>query len=276
VFVVRNISDTAVWAAVYRARETRRHNALFRDPYARSLVGRIRARIPAALPLGNRASWPWVIRTFLFDRFIKAHVRRRVDMVINLAAGLDARPYRMTLPASLTWIEIDLPEILDYKDRVLRDEEPVCRVERFRLDLTDVPARRKLFRRLVRRTSEAMVITEGLLAYLARHEVAGLAHDLANCPGFERWVLDLLSPGLLRLMRRNIGPKLERAGAPLKFGPREGAKFFLPYGWEPVQVRSTLRTAARLHRLPPGLQSLAMAGFWAPRLGSRVCLLARQ
>jgi O-methyltransferase involved in polyketide biosynthesis len=33
-------------------------------------------------------------------------------MVVNLAAGLDTRPYRMALPAARQWIEVDLPSIL--------------------------------------------------------------------------------------------------------------------------------------------------------------------
>jgi hypothetical protein len=36
---IQHISDTARWAAVYRARETERNDALFRDPFARRLAG---------------------------------------------------------------------------------------------------------------------------------------------------------------------------------------------------------------------------------------------
>jgi hypothetical protein len=44
--------------------------------------------------------------------------------VVKLAAGLDARPYRMNLPASLRWVEVDLPEILEKKERLLEGERP--------------------------------------------------------------------------------------------------------------------------------------------------------
>jgi O-methyltransferase involved in polyketide biosynthesis len=39
--------------------------------------------------------------------------------VLNLVAGVDARPNRMALPNSLTWIEVDLPEIIEYTSAVL-------------------------------------------------------------------------------------------------------------------------------------------------------------
>jgi len=61
-----------------------------------------------------------------------------------LAAGLDARPYRMALPPSLRWVEVDLPALLAYKEEILRGEKPSCALERIPLDLTDVEARRAL------------------------------------------------------------------------------------------------------------------------------------
>src|SRR5438445_1735868 len=116
--VVRNISDTARWAAVFRARETERADALFRDPYAERLAGKMGVEIANTLPEGNSHAWAWVARTYLFDQFITQEMRQGTDMVLNLAAGLDARPYRMSLPASLQWIEVDLPEILTYKEEI--------------------------------------------------------------------------------------------------------------------------------------------------------------
>src|SRR5262245_55995807 len=143
--VIRTISDTAHWAAIYRARETERPDALFRDPFARRLAGERGEQIFRALPHRDRNEWAWVARTLLFDRFIADQVAQEVDLVVNCAAGLDARPYRMALPAALHWVEVDLPGILDYKEGVLRGDTPRCRLERVRLDLADVGARRALF-----------------------------------------------------------------------------------------------------------------------------------
>jgi O-methyltransferase involved in polyketide biosynthesis len=65
--------------------------------------------------------------------------------VVNLAAGLDTRPYRLKLSPSLKWIEVDLPAMIDYKEEILATEKPVCVLERFRVNLADVAARRELF-----------------------------------------------------------------------------------------------------------------------------------
>jgi methyltransferase (TIGR00027 family) len=276
----RNISDTAIWAALYRARETARPNALFRDPFARPLAGERGDHIAAAMRSHDEHEWAWVMRTVLFDRFITEQVERGADMVVNLAAGLDARPYRMPLPAALQWVEVDLPDLLDYKESILRGEKPACALERVRLDLADAAARRDLFGRLAGRAKKALIVTEGLLIYLTEAEVGSLAEDLAGPESFQRWVLDVASPGLLRLLQREVGAALDRAGAPLKFGPAEGPGFFVRYRWRPAAVESPLRNAARAKRLPFWLSLIAMLPESSGRQGSRpwsgVCLMEKQ
>src|SRR5258708_6677742 len=84
--VVRNISDTARWAAVFRARETERADALFRDPYAERLAGKMGVDIANTLPEGNSHAWAWVARTYLFDQFITQEIEQGVDLEIGRAS----------------------------------------------------------------------------------------------------------------------------------------------------------------------------------------------
>ncbi len=266
---LRNISDTARWSALHRAIESERPDAFFRDPFARRLAGERGEQILKTLPSSDKEEWSWVVRTYLFDRFITRQIEQGADMVINIAAGLDARPYRMSLPATLQWIEVDLPAILDYKEAILAGEKPVCRLERLRLDLSNASARRDAFAELGRRARRALLITEGFLVYLTREEAAALALDLASPGSFESWALDVMSPGLVRMLTKRLGAELERAGAPLKFGPPEGPGFFAPYGWKPVEVHSFLKTAANLKRLPFLLRLLALLPESKGAQGSR-------
>ncbi len=278
--LIRDISDTARWAAVYRARETERANPLFRDPFARRLAGERGEQIAASLPFSDKATWAWITRTYLFDQFITEQIQQGVDMVVNLAAGLDARPYRMALPAALQWIEVDLPELLTYKEGILANEKPTCVLERIRLDLANFEARRALFDQLGRRAKKALIITEGLLVYLTPEEVGSLAHDLAVAPSFQRWVLELGSPGLVRIMQKKMGKQLDQAGATFKFGPAEGPEFFVRFGWKPADVRSMLKTAAKLKRLSLFMRLIALLPESKGKQGSSpwsgVCLLKRQ
>ena len=278
--LIRNISDTALWAAVYRARETERADHLFVDPFARRLAGARGEQIATSFPFSDRATWAWVMRTYLYDQFVNEQIQQGVDMVVNLAAGLDARPYRMALPPTLKWIEVDLAGILDYKEEILSSEKPVCQLERIRLDLSDINGRRELFSQLGHRSAKALIITEGLLIYLTADEVGALARDLAAPPSFQRWLTDVASPGLLRLLQKNMGPQLAQSGASFRFGPEEGPGFFVPYGWTPADVRSPLKAAARLKRLSFGMRLLALLpasnGAQGSRPWSGICLLAKQ
>ena len=276
---LRNISDTACWAALYRARETERPDALFKDPFARRLAGQRGEAIAATMPFSDKNSWSWMARTYLFDHFITDQIRKGADMVINLAAGLDARPYRMSLPSSLQWIEIDLPEILAYKEEILRPEKPTCALERIALDLADVSVRRAIFDQLSQRAKNALILSEGFIIYLSRDEVAALAQDLAAAPSFKSWVIDLTSPGLLALLQKHMQKQLSEGGSPLQFGPPEGPHFFEAFGWEPAEVRALLKTAAKLKRLTFVMRLLAMLPASNGAQGNRpwggVCLLQR-
>lgn len=277
--LIRNISDTARWVAVYRARETERKHPLFRDPFARRLAGDRGEQIAKAMPMQGKGEWPFVMRTFLFDEVITNQLQQGVETVINLAAGLDTRPYRMPLQHTIKWYEIDLPEILDFKEEILKNETPRCSLERIRLDLSDVAARRTVFEELGRKSKVTLILTEGLLAYLDPEQVGLLGRDLTVPPSFQRWVNDFGSPGLMRMLQKRMGPHLDAANAPFKFAPAEGPDFFRPHGWKPVDVHSLLKAAARFNRLPLFLRLMAFLPESKGKQGSApwsaVCLFDR-
>src|SRR5262245_33521019 len=106
--IITHVSDTARWVAVYRAMETERTDAIFRDPFARRLAGERGAAIAKAMDRRSRADWPMIVRTAVMDEVIMRAVREEgVLQVVNLAAGLDARPWRLDLPRELQWVDVD-------------------------------------------------------------------------------------------------------------------------------------------------------------------------
>jgi methyltransferase (TIGR00027 family) len=133
--LIQNVSDTAFLVAGYRSLESKRSDALFRGPLAEKLIG---DRGQAILKsIGQRAKfgiWSIVIRTVIIDEFINFAIKDGVDTIINLGAGLDTRPYRMSLPTSLRWIEVDIPHIIDWKTNLLLSEKPICKLERIGVD----------------------------------------------------------------------------------------------------------------------------------------------
>jgi methyltransferase (TIGR00027 family) len=248
---IEHVSDTARWVALYRAMESERPDALFRDPYARRLAGPRAEQILAGMPKGRAWAWPMIVRTAVMDELIlRAIARDGVGLVLNLAAGLDTRPYRLPLAPSLRWIEVDFPDVIAYKEEQLASERPACVLERVGIDLTDGPRRRVLFSQLGSGTGRVLLVSEGLLIYLTRQEVGALATDLAAPPAFRWWLIDLASPGLLKMMEKSWGAAVAAGNAPFRFAPPESTAFFLPYGWAEAEYRPMLDEAFRIKRAP--------------------------
>jgi len=246
---ITHVSDTAAWVACYRAEETERSDAIFKDPYARRLAGERGFGILDAMPEGRKMSWPIVTRTAVMDEIILRRIRDdAIDTVLDLAAGLDARPWRLQLPATLRWIDVDLPDMLDYKLSILAGERTSCVYEPQRVDLSDGFARRELFRAVGASAKRVLVITEGLLIYLQEQQVTNLACDLRDIPAMQLWLTDLASPGLLAMMEKNWAPAVRAGNAPFVFGPADAPAFFGALGWREVEYHSTFFAGRRLGR----------------------------
>jgi len=245
---IGNVSDTARWIAAYRAAESARADALFQDPYANLLAGERGRAIAALMPRQTRSGWPMIARTKLIDDLVQAAIAEGSDCVLNLAAGLDTRPYRLDLPASLRWVEVDLAALIDEKERLLADAQPRCQLSRIKVDLADPKARAAALRAAVAASRNTLVITEGLLIYLDATQVRSLSADLSAQAGIRWWVIELASRALLENLRKTIGEHL--TNAPMKFAPTNGVAYFEALGWNVAEVHSVLHAAARFARLP--------------------------
>jgi len=263
---ITSVSDTARWVAMYRAMESERADALFRDPFARRLAGPAGEQILASMPQGRRWAWPMIVRTAVMDEIVMRLVKEQgVDTVLNLAAGLDARAYRLDLPSQLHWIDVDLEGILSYKEAALAGETPRCRVEFVRADMTDQAARRALFQRVGASAKRALVISEGLLVYLTPEDVTALAQDLSAQPALRWWLIDLGSPALLQFLSRTWGNQLRSGNAAMRFAPEEGTAFFAPSGWREAEYRAILDEAVRLKRAPKMSWLWRLLGLFASK-----------
>ena len=192
---IRNVSDTALWVAdVPCDGKSERPDALFCDPYARRLAGERGAAIAKKM---QGARWSLVVRTAVMDEILLRCLQQGVKTVLNLAAGLDARPYRLPLDPSLRWIHVDLPEMVGYFRSRMADEKPHCALEFVEADLRDAEQRRKVFADAAAH-GPVLAITEGLLIYLESDAVAGLARELHDIAKARWWLTDLASPLLLK------------------------------------------------------------------------------
>jgi len=278
--LIEDVSDTARWMAFHRALESERADALFVDPFARRLAGERGRRIAEEMPTvagahpGSRGlASALAVRTKAFDEMILDSVQRiGADAVLNLAAGLDARPYRLPLLSSLVWIEADRAAILDAKTEVLAGEKPACTIDRVAVDLADDRARENLFERVAASHSRVVVVTEGLLVYLDEARVASLADGLGARSSMRRWILESVAPEVLKRNMRAWGKVLAPANAEWKFAPPNGFEFFRPRGWSPTVRRPFMVEARRLGRESevPHARLLRTLSFLSERFRQRM------
>ena len=248
--LIRDISDTARWAAWCRAVESERPDAHFNDHLAKRLSGDRGSAIEEAMSkgLGSTVS-SLVVRTVSLDKMLLDRISEGgIDTVANLAAGLDTRPYRLALPQDLRWIEVDLPDLVTFKDACLANEPGACRIERVALDLSESESRRKLLASIGEASNGTMVLTEGLLLYLDPSVVTELAIDMAAIPAFQTWLTDLLHPAMLPFVVRSWNTQEAGSANVPHFAPEGGAEFFQPYGWTLHHWVSALEEAERLNR----------------------------
>lgn len=202
--MIEQVSDTARWVAAYRT-----------DPLSLRLAGDRGRELAASMQPADALAFAMTMRTIAIDRLIQKAVSLGVETVLNLGAGLDTRPYRMSLPPALRWIEVDFPATLEYKSALLENETPSCRVERIPANLTRDP---------LPSVQKALVVTEGVIAYLTNDQATRLSRDLFAAPGVEHWIQDYHRG---RLNRRAEA----RLGVPFRFDVLEPLDYFGRDGW---------------------------------------------
>ena len=235
--------------AGFRALESERPEPLFRDPLAWTLAGEHGRKILATVPKTFVGGWSVVIRTVIIDDFIKEAIGQGVDTILNLGAGLDTRPYRMELPKTLRWVEVDFPHVIALKESRLADERPNCRLDRIELDLTDRALRQRFLAEISQSAEKILVLTEGVVPYLSNSEVSDLAGDLRAVEKIRFWIVDYFSQQALRYGRK-LRTRFMR-NAPFQFEPTNWFAFFDKRGWRASEVRYIAEEAERLGRPIP-------------------------
>jgi methyltransferase (TIGR00027 family) len=149
--ITEGVGATALGVAMARAAETRSDCCpLFDDPYAQWFVDAatdLGWRSPFAdvdridaLPERMQTVWAYAAaRTKHFDDFFIAAGAAGVRQVVILAAGLDARAWRMPWVADTVVYEIDQPKVLEFKAETLREHgaQPAARDIAVPIDLRD-------------------------------------------------------------------------------------------------------------------------------------------
>ncbi|TCC57724.1 class I SAM-dependent methyltransferase [Kribbella pittospori] len=125
-----SVGTTATAAAAARAIATRTDRRLIDDPFAEPLVRAVGIDLLSGLatgevPPGDLVEQVWIdvakVRTKYYDEFFLAATNAGITQVVILASGLDSRAYRLSWPAGTVVYELDKPEVIEFKTRILAE-----------------------------------------------------------------------------------------------------------------------------------------------------------
>ena len=118
--VLEGVSRTAVGVARVRARESERDDRLFDDPWASTFaaLGDPPSDEPPS-PQRLALAFQIIIRTRFYDDWLRGEMDRGIRQFVLLGAGLDTRAFRLDWPGDATVWELDLPPVIEAKQRVL-------------------------------------------------------------------------------------------------------------------------------------------------------------
>ena len=227
------VAGTGLLVAAIRATESTRDDRLFTDPYADRLAGETgRALLAAAIAqTGERSMAQIVVRTrFLDDALLRAV--RTAHQVVIVAAGMDARAYRLVWPDGAVVYELDQPAVIAAKDDVLADDEPRCRRVAVGVDLAnDWPT--ALTESGFDPNAPTVWLIEGLLQYLdeaAVRTLFGRVHRL-SAPG-SALLYDVVGKTLLESpMMAPLVKAMAEHGSPWLFGTDKPGDLAERHGW---------------------------------------------
>ena len=175
-----------LWA---RAREAEKDNPVVCDTYARNILERIDydfSRIedgPAADHQGV-----WAIRAYNFDNIIEAFIENTSrSVVVNIGAGLDTTFQRVD-EGTVLWINIDLPDVVALRQRLIPDSEREMTIAKSIFDFTwvdDISGWTK--------GRSILFMAAGVLCYFEAREVENLFRRLSETFPSSHVIFDAMS-----------------------------------------------------------------------------------
>jgi methyltransferase (TIGR00027 family) len=137
-----SVGVTATMVAAARAMATRTGKPLINDPFAEPLVRAVGVDLLTRLASGeldpaelndvhdgatgsagamSRMADNMAVRTKFFDEFFTGATEAGIKQAVILASGLDARAYRLAWPAGTMVYEIDQPQVIEFKSRIMAE-----------------------------------------------------------------------------------------------------------------------------------------------------------
>lgn len=196
-----DVQSTMLITLFLRAAESKDPHPVLGDHFAQEAVERIEhdwTKIDKPSIIRNR--FLVALRSQQFDNWTAEFLGRHPQAtVLQLACGLDARAFRLSLHSGVRWFDVDLPDVIDLRRELYTDTERYRMIAASVTDptwLDDIPA-----------DQPVLIIAEGLLMYLHEPEVAHLLQRLTDHFSTGELIFDGIAPWgtkITQLMKKHL------------------------------------------------------------------------
>lgn len=236
------ISKTAFYCCGVRMQDAESDNPVCGDVYAKTFMNEEGLRVLEAFKDETSPNATNVVRHRIIDDFLRAELRQNPEMrVVTIGAGFDSRPYRID---GGTWIEIDEPQIIAYKNERLPVENSANALSRIPMDFATDSLEEKLA--AAASDEPVVIVIEGVFVYLSEAEIAELLQKLHRLFPRHRLICDLVSQDFFEQYSKSLHEKINDIGTAFRFTADEPENIFLKSGYRRTQWISIIERASEL------------------------------
>ena len=219
------------------------------------------------LGVNENAAVSVAIRARAIDELAGKWLAERPEaVVVHLGCGMDTRVFRLAPPPTVSWFDVDYPEVVDVRARIYPERPGYATIGSSVTDfawLDRVPGDR-----------ETLIVAEGLTMYLTAQSGGELIRRLVGAFPSGRIVSDFFST--LGVKAQRLNPVVRRAGATLHWGiddPHELERYGLRVvscldatewasGDAAAKIPAASRVALRVTALLPMLRKMGRIAEW--------------
>jgi methyltransferase (TIGR00027 family) len=228
---MKPISQTAFYCCGVRMLDAERAAPVCGDVYAKAFMNEQGLKILETFKDETGPNSSNVARHRIIDDLLRQELAADPNLrVVLIGAGFDTRAYRLK---GGTWIELDEPQVIAYKNERLPVANSDNELHRVAIDFATDSLEDKLMP-FTGRDGPVVVVVEGVFMYLEQQAIEQLLQTLRRLFPQHKLICDLMTRKFFEKYGRTIHEKLTGMGATFKFTVENPKEIFVKNGYEPV------------------------------------------
>lgn len=236
---MKPISNTAFYCCGVRMQDAENEKSVCRDIYAKEFMDGRGLSILSTFFDEKKPNAVTLARHRIIDDFIRKELSGNPDLqVILIGAGFDSRAYRLN---GGSWIELDEPQIISYKNKRLPVEKSKNKLQRVSIDFDKGSLEDAL--KDFATDQPVIIVFEGVFIYLQEETIKQTVQTLKHLFPKHKLACELMTRSFHKKYTRSINYKLGELGVGFKFTPKKPSELFLNANYQLLEKYSIIAKA---------------------------------